>query len=94
MTASQINCGAVASPSCKAFYPTGTQVTLTATPTAGSPGSRFAGWTGGGCSGVVLQCTVDMTHQWDFWPLMGMTTEEARRQVALLPKLGALRTST
>jgi hypothetical protein len=40
------------------------------------------------------QCTVDMTHQWDFWPLMGLTTEEARRQVALLPKLDALRTST
>jgi hypothetical protein len=62
VTASQINCGAVASPSCKAFYATGTQVTLTATPTTGSPGSRFAGWNGGGCSGVALQCTVDMTN--------------------------------
>ena len=35
------------------------------------------------------QCNVDMTHQWDFWPLMGLPMDEARRQVALLPKLGA-----
>jgi hypothetical protein len=35
------------------------------------------------------RCNVDMTHQWDFWPLMGLPTEEARRRVALLPKLGA-----
>jgi len=62
VTGSQINCGNVASPSCKAFYNTGTMVTLTATPTAGSPGSRFAGWSGGGCTGVGLECTVDMAH--------------------------------
>jgi hypothetical protein len=36
------------------------------------------------------QCNVDMTHQWDFWPLMGLTLEEARQRVAMLPKLGAL----
>ena len=40
------------------------------------------------------QCNVDMTHQWDFWPLMGLTIEEARQRVALLPKLSELRTST
>ena len=38
-----INCGAI----CSAAYVTGTQVTLTATPAAGS---TFTGWTGGGCS--------------------------------------------
>jgi hypothetical protein len=35
------------------------------------------------------KCNVDMTHQWDFWPLMGLSMEEARRRISLLPKLGA-----
>lgn len=35
------------------------------------------------------QCSVDLTHQWDFWPLMGLPLEEARRRVALLPRLDA-----
>ncbi len=39
-----INCGVT----CQANYTQGTQVTLTATPDAGS---IFAGWSGGGCSG-------------------------------------------
>lgn len=34
-------------------------------------------------------CHVDMTHQWDFWPLMGLTMEQARERVGLMPKLGA-----
>jgi hypothetical protein len=34
-------------------------------------------------------CNVDMTHQWSFWPLMGLPMDEARAKVALLPKLGA-----
>lgn len=50
---SGIDCGA----DCSEIYDSGTQVTLTATP---SSGSVFAGWTGGGCSGTG-QCvtTVD-----------------------------------
>jgi hypothetical protein len=40
-----IDCGAA----CSAQFDSGTQVTLTATPAAGS---RFAGWSGGGCSGT------------------------------------------
>jgi hypothetical protein len=40
-----INCGAT----CSAQFSNGTQVTLTATPSAGSV---FGGWSGGGCSGT------------------------------------------
>jgi hypothetical protein len=47
-----INCGAT----CSAKYGDGTSVTLTATPAAGS---RFAGWSGAGCSGTNA-CTVAM----------------------------------
>jgi hypothetical protein len=36
------------------------------------------------------QCNVDMTHQWDFWPLMALPIDEARAKVGLLPKLGSL----
>lgn len=46
-----INCGAT----CSANYTTGTSVTLTATPSAGS---TFAGWSGGGCSAGTGTCTV------------------------------------
>ena len=35
------------------------------------------------------RCNVDITHQWDFWPLMSLPLQEARAQVALLPKLPA-----
>jgi Divergent InlB B-repeat domain len=48
-----INCGTA----CAASYVTGTPVTLTATPAAGS---TFTGWTGGGCSGTGT-CLVTMT---------------------------------
>lgn len=34
-------------------------------------------------------CNVDMTHQWDYWPLMALPLSEARERVALLPRLGA-----
>lgn len=30
---------------------------------------------------------VDITHQWDYWPLLSLPIEEARARCALLPKL-------
>jgi hypothetical protein len=36
------------------------------------------------------QCSVDMTHQWNFWPLMTLPLPQARAQCGLLPKLAAL----
>ena len=48
-----ITCGTT----CSAAFASGTAVTLTATPTAGS---EFAGWSGGGCSGTGT-CTVTMS---------------------------------
>lgn len=35
------------------------------------------------------RCRVDMTHQWDYWPLMVLPLAEARERCALLPPLGA-----
>ena len=32
---------------------------------------------------------VDMTHQWNFWPLMRLPLDEVRAQIGLLPKLSA-----
>ena len=48
-----VDCGAT----CAASYNSGTGVTLTATPSAGS---TFDGWSGGGCSGTGT-CTVTLT---------------------------------
>jgi hypothetical protein len=31
-------------------------------------------------------CNVDMTHQWNYWPLMPLALEAARARVGLLPK--------
>jgi YVTN family beta-propeller protein len=50
-TPSGINCGNT----CSASFETGTQITLTAVPAAGS---TFAGWSGGGCSGVTCGVTI------------------------------------
>ena len=35
------------------------------------------------------RCRVDMTHQWDFWPLMHLPLAEARAACGLLPKVPA-----
>ena len=32
------------------------------------------------------RCHVDMTHQWDFWPLMTLSLDEARAACGLLPR--------
>jgi hypothetical protein len=52
-TPSGINCGST----CNASFQSGTQVALTA---AAASGSTFAGWSGGGCSGID-SCTVTVS---------------------------------
>jgi len=52
-TPTAITCGT----NCSASYPSGTVVTLTATPAADS---TFAGWSGGGCTGTGA-CTVTLS---------------------------------
>jgi hypothetical protein len=37
------------------------------------------------------RCNVDITHQWNFWPLMSLKLEEARAKCGLLPPLSELR---
>jgi trimeric autotransporter adhesin len=44
-------------PTCSASFPSGTPITLTATPTTGS---TFTGWSGGGCTGTST-CVVTIT---------------------------------
>jgi ubiquinone biosynthesis protein Coq4 len=34
-------------------------------------------------------CNVDITHQWNYWPLMPLSLSEARDQCGLLPALDA-----
>jgi len=34
-------------------------------------------------------CAVDITHQWNYWPLMSLPLQEARARCGLLPKLPA-----
>jgi ubiquinone biosynthesis protein Coq4 len=33
------------------------------------------------------KCNVDLTHQWNFWPLMKLPLADARAQIALLPRI-------
>jgi hypothetical protein len=49
--------GVMCGSSCSGTFATGTAVTLTSTPAAGS---TFAGWSGGGCAGTAT-CTVTLT---------------------------------
>ncbi|HEY6762096.1 MAG TPA: glycine-rich protein [Baekduia sp.] len=56
-----IDCGIKTSPprtTCSAIEPTGSTITLTAHP---DPYTTFTGFTGGGCSGSGLTCTLSMT---------------------------------
>jgi len=32
------------------------------------------------------RCTVDMTHQWNYWPLMSLPLREVRERIGLLPR--------
>jgi YVTN family beta-propeller protein len=66
---SGINCGAT----CSASFETGTQVTLTATPAAGS---SFLGWSSGGCSGTgtcIVTLSADTTVSATFATLPSVT---------------------
>jgi hypothetical protein len=35
------------------------------------------------------KCNVDLTHQWNFWPLMPLGLPEARARIGLVPKLAS-----
>jgi secreted trypsin-like serine protease len=61
-----ISCGS----DCSAGFPHGTEVTLTAIPASGS---TFAGWEGGGCSGVGT-CTVAMDQAREVTATFGLQT--------------------
>lgn len=52
-----INCDGATATDCGESFNTVTSVTLIATPASGV---TFAGWSGGGCSGTALTCTVNM----------------------------------
>ena len=56
-TVSSVPSGIACGPGCDADFETGTLVTLTASPAAGS---TFSSWSGGGCSGGIATCVVVM----------------------------------
>lgn len=61
----------------------GVQITPVTDPTVDLFDPRLVLWAihRGAC------CNVDMTHQWDYWPLMTLPLAEARERVGLLPRL-------
>jgi hypothetical protein len=69
-TPAGISCGT----SCSGIYASGTALTLTATP---APGSTFAGWSGGGCTGTG-SCTVTLNAATE------VTATFAARETAIL----------
>src|SRR5262245_29205685 len=60
-TPTGIDCGGSG---CSGIFPSGTSITLHATPDAGS---QFGGWTGGGCSGTD-DCSVIVSGDMDIQP--------------------------
>ncbi len=72
---SGINCGAT----CTASYDTGTQVTLSASPAAGS---TFVGWSGGGCAGtgtcvVTMDAATTVTADFSLIPQFDLTVSKS-----------------
>jgi hypothetical protein len=63
----------------------GVQITPVAPPQVGNFDPEKVLWAihRGACSNV------DMTHQWNYWPLMRLPLDQARREIGLLPKLAA-----
>jgi hypothetical protein len=75
---SGINCGAT----CTASFQSGTQVTLTA---VAASGSIFAGWSGGGCSGIE-SCAVTLTANTSVVPTFTqISTTNIALAAAVLP---------
>ncbi len=73
-----INCGST----CSAQFDQGTQVTLSANP---APGSAFAGWSGGGCSGTgscQVQLNTDKTVTASFAKLAPPDTKITQAKVS------------
>jgi len=69
---------------CSEAYPSGTTVTLTATPASGS---TFSGWSGGGCSGTGA-CSVAMTANRTVTATFSASTSSSQR-VTLWPSTAA-----
>lgn len=63
----------------------GIQITPAAAPETGNFDPRKVLW----AIHRGAKCKVDLTHQWDFWPLMPLTLQEARARIGLLPKLAS-----
>ena len=65
-------------------------------PATGPDAARETGVTAGQATRVLVidihrgaSLNVDITHQWNFWPLMSLSLREARARLGVLPKLPA-----